>query len=138
MADLTACCNGLAVVLQQVPGLRVSSQFAWQVNPPAAVIVPQPQQSLRFDALGDSVSYLVRVVLLASATEDTSSVALMNSWLATSGQNSVPAVIKNNPRLAGIYDYAVLESIRGYGLMEWAGQSYLGAQLLVTIMAATP
>lgn len=138
MADLTAVCNGLAAVIGQIPGLRVSSQFVAQVNPPAAIILPQPQQALKFDTLDGGTSYLLRVVLLASYTEDTSSVALMNSWLATTGASSLNAVIRANPRLAGVYDFANLESIRGYGLMEWAGQQYLGAQALVTVMAVTP
>ena len=138
MADLTAVCNGLAAVLQQIPGLRVSSQFVAQVNPPAAIILPQQQQALRFDTLDGGCSYLLRIILLASYTEDASSVALMNSWLATTGSGSLNAVLKANPRLPGIYDFATLESIRGYGLMEWAGQQYLGAQGIVTVMAVTP
>lgn len=137
MADLTACCNGLAAVLAPVIP-RVSPSFQAQVNPPCAVIVPQPQQSLRFDALGGAVSYLVRIVLLASYVEDASSVAQMNAWLATTGPQSVPEAIRASPRLAGVYDYINVESVRGYGLMEWAGQQYLGAQVLVTVMAATP
>jgi hypothetical protein len=28
-----------------------------------------------------------------------------------------------------------MDSVRGYGLMEWAGQQYLGAQILVTVLA---
>lgn len=138
MADLTAVCNGLAAVLGQIPNLRVSPQFTAQVNPPAAIILPQPGQSLRFDSFGGGVSYLLRVVLLASYTEDTGSVALMNSWLASTGPSSVSAVIAANPRLAGVYDYATVDSIRGYGLREWAGQQYLGADVVVTVMAATP
>jgi hypothetical protein len=138
VADLTAVCNGLAAVLGQIPNLRVSPQFTAQVNPPAAVIMPQPGQSLRFDTMDGGISYLLRVVLLASYTEDASSVALMNSWLASTGAQSVPAMIRANPRLAGVYDYVNVDAVRGYGLREWAGQQYLGADVLVTAMAATP
>jgi hypothetical protein len=138
MADLTACCNGLAAVVAQIPNLRVSAQFTAQVNPPAAIVLPQQQQVLKYDTLDGAFSYLLRIVLLASYTEDVSSVTLMNSWLATTGASSVPALIKANPRLAGVYDYINLDMIRGYGLMEWAGQQYLGAQVMITVMAATP
>lgn len=138
MADLTAVCNGIAVVLQQIPGLRVSAEYVSQVNPPAAIVIPQPQQSLRFDTMDGGISYLLRIILLVSYVQDTSSVSAMNAYLATTGPNSVALAIKNNPRLAGTYDYAVLESARGYGLMSWGGQEYLGCQFTVTVMASVP
>ncbi len=138
MADLTAVCNGLAVVLQQIPGLRVSAEYVSQVNPPMAVIMPQPQQSLRFDSMDGGVSYLLRIVVLLTYAQDSSSVTQMNAYLATTGTQSIPSVIRNNPRLAGTYDYLVLESTRGYGLTTWGGQEYLGCQFTVTAMASVP
>ena len=138
MADLTAVCNGVATVLSQIPGLRVSAQYVSQVNPPEAIIIPQPQQALRFDTLDGGISYLLRVIILCTYAQDSSSVSQMNSFLATTGPSSIPSIIKNNPRLAGTYDYLVLESTRGYGLMTWAGQEYLGCQFMVTAMASVP
>lgn len=135
MADLTTACNALATTLSTIAGLRVSPTFLAQVNPPAAVIMPQPAQSLRFDTLGGGISYLLRVVVLTSYTEDASSVALMNSYLATKGPLSVSAALQANPTLSGAVEYANLETSRGYGLSDWAGQTYLMAQFLVTVMA---
>ena len=135
MADLTSACNALASVLSGISGLRVSPTFVGQVNPPAAIIMPQPAQSLRFDTLGGGISYLLRVVLLVPYTEDQSSVALMNGYLATTGPASVAAILKANPTLGGAVESANLDVIRGYGLMDWAGQTYLGAQCAVTVMA---
>jgi hypothetical protein len=135
MADLTSVCNGLATVLDTIPGLRVSSGFTSQVNPPMAVVMPQPSQSLRFDTMGGGISYLLRVVLLAQYAQDSSSVNQLNSYLATTGQFSVAATILANPRLGGAAESVNMDSVRGYGLMEWAGQQYLGAQILVTVLA---
>lgn len=135
MADLTSACNALASVLNGITGLRVSPTFQAQVNPPAAIIMPQTSQSLRFDTLGGGISYLLRVVLLVSYIEDASSIALMNGYLATTGASSVAAIIKANPSLGGAVESANLDMFRGYGLMDWAGQQYLGAQGLVTVMA---
>lgn len=138
MADLTNVCNGLASVISQIPGLRVIGQFQSQVNPPAAIVMPQQQQVLKSDTFEGGITYFVRVILLVSYTEDASSVTLMNSYLATSGPSSLMSVIKQNPRLIDVYDYASLSLIRGYGLMEWAGQQYLGAQGMIEVMAAYP
>ena len=135
MADLGSACSALATTLGNIAGLRVSPTFLAQVNPPAAIIMPQPSQSLRFDTLGGGISYLLRVVLLVSYAEDQSSIALMNGYLASTGPTSVAAAIKANPTLSGAVESANLDTIRGYGLMDWAGQQYLGAQCLVTVMA---
>ncbi len=135
MADLTTAQNALATVLSTIPGLRVSSGFAAQVNPPAAIIMPQPAQSLRFDTMGGGISYLLRIVLLASYTQDSSSQAAMNAYLATTGTSSIAAKILANPTLGGKVESANMDAARGYGLMEWAGQQYLGAQILVTVLA---
>jgi hypothetical protein len=99
MADLTNVCNGLASVIAQIPGLRVIGQFASQVNPPAAIIIPQQQQVLKSDTFEGGITYFVRVILLVSYTEDASSVALINSYLATSGPSSLMSIMKQNPSL---------------------------------------
>lgn len=138
VADLQACRNALAAALGAIPNLRVFADYQSQINPPTAIIVPQPQQALRFDALGGSVSYLLRIILLGSYTEDVSSQALMDSWLATTGSSSIAAALAANPTLGGVVDYCNMESVRGYGLMEWAGQQYLGSQILLTVAAQTP
>lgn len=138
MADLQACRQALASALGVIQGLRVSADFQAQINPPAAIIMPQPQQALRFDALGGSVSYLLRIVILGSYTEDASSQTLMDGYLASTGASSVAAVLAANPTLGGVVDFCNMDSVRGYGLMEWAGQQYLGSQIMLTVAAKTP
>lgn len=138
MADLSAICAGLAATIGTIPGLRVSPQFVSIVEPPAAVILPVTGQGLKFDTLDGGVTYALRVVLLAQYSQDTSSVAAINSYIATTGTYSLAQVIKNNPRLPGVYDYVTMDSLRGYGLMEWGGQQYLGTTAFLTVMAATP
>jgi hypothetical protein len=138
VADLTAICNGLAATIGQIPGLRVSPQFAAQVNPPAAIILPVTGLGLHFDTLDGGVSYSLRVVLLVQYAQDSSSTASLNGYISTTGTYSLAQAIRNSPRLAGVYDYVTMDSIRGYGLMEWGGEQYLGTTAMLTVMAATP
>lgn len=134
MADLNAIRQALASVLQTaLPNLRVSADFQAAPTPPAAIIMPQPQQALRYDAMGGAVSYLLRIVLLGSYTEDASSQALIDSYLSTTGANSIHQVLLGNPRLGGAVDYCNMERVNGYGLMEWAGQQFLGTQIPLTV-----
>jgi hypothetical protein len=138
VADLAAIRQALATALGGIAGLRVSPVFQAQVNPPQVIIMPQPRQALRFDALGGAVSYPLRIILLASYTEDASSQALMDSYLASSGASSIAAALAANPTLSGAVDYCNMDTVTGYGLMEWAGQQYLGSQILLTVAAKTP
>lgn len=134
MADLTSVCDALTAILDAIPGLRASSGFTSQVNPPQAIVMPQPGQHLRFDSFGGGVSYILRVVLLTTYGQDTSSVALLNSYLATSGPSSISAAIQAAQKNAA-WECIDMDSSRGYGLMDWAGQTYLGTQIPVTVMA---
>jgi hypothetical protein len=138
MASLTAVREALATALSGITGLRVSPIYLGTVNPPAAIIMPQPRQALRFDALGGSVSYLLRIILLGSYTEDSSSQALMDGYLASTGSTSIAAALAANPTLSGACDYCNMDTVNGYGLMEWSAQQYLGTQILVTVAASTP
>jgi hypothetical protein len=138
VADLDAVLNSLvASISTAIPGLRVS-KYTSQVNPPAAIIMAQPQQNLRFDTIDGGVSFLLRITILATGpTEDTSNITLLDSYISTTASiaNSIPAAIRANPRVPGIYDYANLDSMRGYGLIEWAGQQYFGTTGQITVMA---
>lgn len=140
MADLNALRQALATALSVIPGLRVFPDFVSAPSPPAAIILPGTGgtggQVMRFDALGGAVSYLCRIILLVSYTEDASSQALMDSYLSSTGTSSIAAALAANPRLGGACDYCNMEQARGYGLMTWAAQEYLGTQIPVTIAAS--
>jgi hypothetical protein len=135
VADLGAVRTALAGVLGGIANLRVSPVFLAQVNPPAAVIMPNTAQPVRFDSLGGGVSFLLRVVLLVAYTEDASSQALMDGYLSSTGAASVEAAVAANPTLSGAVQFCNVDSYRGYGLGDWAGQQYLQAQIMLTAAA---
>lgn len=137
MADLSAVRAALAATLDTIPGLRVSPIFVSQVNPPMAVIMPQPRQVLRFDTFGEGVSFMLMIQLLAAFGEDSGSQAQLDAYLGT-GPGSIEAALIADPTLGGVADNANIDTIGRYGLTEWAGQSYLGAQCMITVMARTP
>lgn len=135
MANLSAIRQGLAVLLATIPGLRVSPIYTAQINPPAAIIMPVPGQIWRLDTFEGGASYFLRVHILVSYVQDSSSQAQLDGYLAGEGPLSIPFTMRQNPTLNGTCEYAILEGIRGYGLTEWAGQEYLGVIVGVTVMA---
>jgi hypothetical protein len=141
-ADLNAIRAALASVISAgIPNLRAYGQFQSQINPPCAVILPQPNQAVRFDTFEGGLTFMLRIVLLVSYTEDASSQTALDAYLGNLS-TSVYRLIRSNPTLGGVCESADPTAVRGYGagasgygLMEWAGQQYLGTNLLVNVMA---
>ena len=141
-ADLNAIRAALAsVIAAGIPNLRAYGQFQSQINPPCAVILPQPNQLLRFDTLEGGLTYMLRVVVLVAYTEDASSQTALDAYLGNL-TTSINKLIRSNPTLGGACESADVTAVRGYGagasgygLTEWAGQQYLGTNLLVNVMA---
>lgn len=139
MADLaairTALANTLQTALPGPPQLRVSSVSVGTVNPPEGVIMPQPSQGLRFDTFDGGVTFAMRIALMVGIADNTSSQALLDSYLSTTGPFSIAAALKANPRLGGAVEYCNMDGFRGYGMIDWGGVAYLGTQITLTILA---
>lgn len=135
MASLTSIRSALASTVDNVPNLRVFSTFQQQINPPAAIIAPQPGQMITFDTIDNSLSYLLRIILLVSYAEDQSSQSTMDALLDSSGGNSVLGALRADPSLGGQVSFCIPVSVFGYGLLEWAGQTYFGTTIIVQIVA---
>jgi hypothetical protein len=142
MASLTAIRTALAATVANVTGLRTSAIYTGQINPPMAVVVPQPGQDLTFATIDGAVDYNLLVALMVSYTEDASSQALLDSYIDAGSQvsvnTSVLAAIRANPTLGGLADFAVVNAVLGYGLRDWGGQQYLRADIMVQVAAHEP
>lgn len=157
MAGLQVIRNALAAVIQAGvgTGVNVSPVHVSQVNTPQIVIDVQPQVEV-WMTLEGAVDYELRVILLASAAEDLSGQAQLDTWLDSSAAGSVVAAINQNPRLIvqppngtgqPVCDYCVLTRIGvpggaasrgGYSILDWAGVPYLGTNLMVEVAANLP
>ena len=146
MADLAAVRQALATTIQNnttIGGFNLpcSPILMGQVNPPQALIAPQPGQSIVFDTLDGglgfpgTVTYHLRVILLVSLGEDLSAQTYLDNLLSVDKAGSVISAIQDNERLGGAVHYAVPTTSHGYGYREWAGQQYFGAEILVSVAA---
>lgn len=139
MASLTNIRKAVASVIDGVDGLRVHDTYQQQVNPPAAVIMPQRAQLVVFDTQDGSNSYYLVIMLMVAYTEDASSQAQMDAYLDTgvgaSPASSVLMALRADPTCGGQVSYCVPTAALGYGLTEWAGQTYFGVNISVTVVA---
>jgi hypothetical protein len=134
MADLGAIREALATQISTVPGLRVSATYVSVVNPPAAVIMPQPGQIIQFMTMDGLINYNLRIILLVTMASDTSSQEEMDDLMSTTGLGtSVLDAINADPSLGGSVAWALPSTMTTYGLIEWAGVQYFGTNILVTV-----
>lgn len=135
MADETSICAALAGIIGNVPGLRVSPNFISQINPPMAIVMPGRNAGFKFDTLEGAASFNYRVEIAVSYAEDASSVALLHSYISTTGASSIYAQFQATPRVAGVFDSCLPAGFQQYGLREWAGQQYFMATIPLSVMA---
>lgn len=137
MATLDSARTALAATLSTVTGLTASAKYQTQVNPPQAVIFPQPGHNTQFVALGGVVNYLLSVVLLQSFVASDDAQAAMDALLVdgpgADPTKSVLACMRNDPTLGHVVNYAVPTLVSSYSMRSWAGEDYLGCEILVEV-----
>jgi hypothetical protein len=139
MPDLMTISQALADVLNGVgpegQGIRATATMPSTVNPPAAVVTLPPGATLQYQALGSppSAQYTLRVTVLASIGDNAAADTLLRTYLSTSGPGSLLQALSQNPNLGGAVDWAIVQSVHGFGWVEWAGLYYLGAQIAVQV-----
>ena len=127
---LTTGLSGTAI------GGRVLGYGIDAVNPPTAVVVPAPEDPVTFaDTYDSRDSYNLVIKVLMGAADDRANQAELMSYLARSGTGSIFAAVEADPTLSGVVSYAIVTRATAYGDIEWAGQIYYGAELIVEALS---
>lgn len=133
MANVKLIRAGLATRIGTATGLRSHATAPGQVNPPAVVIIPSRPAILYAQTMAadfETTVNLIAVVLL-SAANDTSGQQNLDDYVSSSGTASVFAAVQADPSLGGTCEFAGVTQVSTYGIIEYAGQQYLGASFLV-------
>lgn len=147
MAAVAAVREVLADRLTTIAGLRVREYVPGDVTPPSAAILVGlgAETSMTRPAIDYDKSYrgaamlnfLVKVAV--SATIDDVSQAALDPYLAGAGPKSIKAAIEADmDTLVAddvlVADYAQVPAVIHYGLIQWAGVDYLGADFHVEVL----
>lgn len=141
MASIVAIRDGLKTNLQTISGLRVTEYVTGTIVTPAAIITPgdggRGRQAIMFDAtMGrGSDDYLFTVIVLVSNTVERTSTDALDAYLAGSGATSIKAAVESDERLGGVAHFARVQGVHDYGLIDYGGQTYLGAEFIVEVTA---
>jgi hypothetical protein len=134
--------DGFKTRLETISGLRVHEYAKGAVNPPFAVVVPGApgidRHAIDFDAtMGrGSDDYLFTIFLGVSNADDRTAHDALDEYLASAGGKSVKdAVEGNGGNLEGTCSFVRVRGVRNYGIIEYAGVTYLGAEFVCEVTA---
>jgi hypothetical protein len=126
VADVNTITTALANQLATT-GIRAFPNAPGQVVPPCVVVIPNRPAIVYGQTFDGEVQLnLLAIVLISAANDNTGQVAL-NAVLASSGPSSITAAVQKDPTLGGAVEFAVVLQVSTYGLVEYAGQQYMGA-----------
>jgi hypothetical protein len=134
MADVNTIATGLATRLATT-GLKTFPTAPGQVVPPCIVVIPNRPAILFGQTLdGEATVNLLAICLLSAANDNTGQVAL-NAIISSSGTQSICAAVQADPTLGGACESSLVLQVSSYGLVEYAGQQYMGASFLIQVFA---
>jgi hypothetical protein len=136
VSTLSQARTALASQLQALfPDLRVSEKVPPQVNPPAAIIAPNTSDLADYEQAmsSDLVLWYLRVVLIVSRASDMNAQDIMDGYLSTTGDTSIPAAIRSDPTLGGAAEWAEVKNAQRYGNMNYNGVDFLGCELVIEV-----
>lgn len=137
MADFSTIRAGIKTRLDTINNLRAKyTNVPEQVVCPAAFIAPEGWDY--HEAMGTPGISKARftVTVLASPLEPkgySRAQDKLDSFLDDSGSDSIKAAIEGDKTLGGAVTTTTVLSVRDYGVVEWAGASYVGANILVEV-----
>lgn len=123
--------QALANTLTGIPGLRVSSGWPGQINPPHAVVVrKQTNKNVDFDG-GDQTHFVIG--LYVASTDLPTAQTLMDGFLAPEGTSSVIACVSADTSLGGTAKALIVPSIEEEGLVDLMGVTYYSTSVSVIV-----
>lgn len=139
MADITAIRLALATVLESVwgdvQGGQVSAYMRPDPIPPLIQIVPGEIDW--HQALQDGCEmYTMNIQALVSETTDLGQQQLLDSLLASTGEQSIKQAVEADPTLDGLVDDLIVVKTKGYHSYRIGSGEFLGAEWQVHIYAS--
>ena len=128
---------GIAAYLDtQIASLNVTDDPESLITPPAAVVLPPASgRYIDYDvAMAPDVpaaTFTFRIIVLVSKGDVKASTDAADSYLSTSGTNSIPAALFRDVTCGGVADYVHPVEAVFSGQLTWAGIDYMGGQILL-------
>jgi hypothetical protein len=131
VADYDGIRQGLATLLHTRTGLRAHADAPGAISPPCVVVIPGRPAISYGETMDGEVNLNLLAIVLLSAANETYGQQHLDSYLASHGSKSINAAVNSDPTLGGTCEFAVTVGCQQYGLVDYAGQQYIGATFLL-------
>ena len=125
--EIRAAVEGLASLLEDVPGLRVHRQPPAILNELPAAVVVFESRGASLTLGGTGFAGRVRVTLVVSTAEASEGFDRLYDFMAQSGDSSIEAAAEPDPTWGGSVDDGRLASIDNAGRRRLWGGEYVAA-----------
>jgi hypothetical protein len=132
MAGLSAIRQGLADRLATIDGLRARDYIPDNIVPPMAFVNPTQIQYDVDNARG-LVQYTFTVSLFASRADSRSAQLTVDSYVSTSGLDSVKTAIEGDRTLGGIVDTCRVTNVTNYVVQDANDTDFLAVDFNVEV-----
>lgn len=136
MADLESVVNAVAAAVRAVPSLA-GRTYEWgmdELAPPAAIVVPSPDDCVHYnETMDDADVYVVIVKVIVSAAYDRTGQQQLRAYVARDGAESVRAAVLADQRLGGTVSFTHVRVASRFGDVEYAGATHYGVEFPVEV-----
>jgi hypothetical protein len=130
MASVADLRTGIANNLATISGLRTAAKVPDDPKPPVAIVLPQ---SVTYDNAFQRgmTTYNFSVLLLVSRVSERIGQDSLDSWVSSTGSNSIKNAIESDKTLGGkAFDVRVSE-VRNYGEVSAGDVNYFSAEFII-------
>lgn len=126
--------EGLAFAAAALEGIRTSAYARDKVNPVEVVV--QPPEQINFDrSFGGGAEYVFPVRIYAARVSERAGQSIIDRYISETGSSSLKAALEHDQTLGARADWVQVRQIRGYGAYNIGDVDYLGAELVVHVVA---
>ena len=135
MASLTSIRNGIATNLGNISSLYVYSYVPDSIEPPTAIV--GVVESVEYDTsmARGADTYEIPVLLYVSRVDAQDSQETLDTYLASTGANSIKAQVESDQTLSGSAMSCRVVEASNYGVYTINNIDYLGVEFEVSVVA---
>jgi hypothetical protein len=138
MPTVTQIREGIQTRLNTISGLRAFDYAKGTIEPPTAIVVPDPGNFIDFDAtMGDGADdYRFLVYVLVAGRVNRVATDELDGYISRTGATSIKTAIEGDPDLGSVVHFTNVTGVSNYGDIEYAGITYFGAVLTLEVTAS--
>lgn len=128
-------CEALADQIGDATGLRSFGKAPGAISPPACVVIPARPAVVYGRTMDGEVDISLLAIVAVSAANDVYGQDALLQYISTTGPKSVLLAVRADTSARGTCEWAEVMQVATYGLIDYAGQQYMGATFLISVGA---